>query len=157
MPGAKSKRRSSSKPSRKKTLSFLFHQTSHTVHKAVNKKTRLFGQYYTQVFLPEDTDPAGTMPCIGSWPHESQAEFVEFLDMFYEVCFKRLVEIETPDVPLLLKFALTIQQAHLLAPAEHVTTNVTVAVPRDVEGPKPRRVASYQPVANKRVVEGRVV
>ena len=77
--------------------------------------------------------------------------------MFYEVCFKRLVEIETPDVPLLLKFALTIQQAHLLAPAEHVTTNVTVAVPRDVEGPKPRRVASYQPIANERVVEGRVV
>ena len=120
----------SSKPSRKKTLSFLYHQTSHSVQMSVCKKTRLFGEYYTQVFVYQDQEMGeGTMPCVGSWPHESEVEFIQFLDMFYEVCFKRLVEMETSDVPLLLKFSATIQQSNLGTPAENVTENRVVSSP----------------------------
>ena len=114
------------------TMSGYFHKQTRRTEHAFRKKAHIFGEYEVFVFDPETEAIEAEqchdeVVCVGGRPHESDWEYLRFLDTLYAVCFHKEVDMESQMAllkPRLLAFAKDIRKRELNTLAHKVVANL---------------------------------
>lgn len=112
---------------RKKSLSVYFQEYCCTVQDILKQKKKFFGKYTEFLFEGENSEYEDFV--VGSYPFETSDSFIKFLDMFFDVSFLNLKQIEEEtqsssqhSVPLIKPFSEKIEKLQMESMPFRTTT-----------------------------------